>query len=73
VRGQSLSSATRTLGAAGFRKIATQTVAVTDPALDDVVVQQSPGPGSPTDPDTTIRIVVGQAVPPAVGLGQSAP
>jgi eukaryotic-like serine/threonine-protein kinase len=73
VRGQSLSSATRILGAAGFRKIATQTVAVTDPALDDVVVQQSPGPGSPTDPDTTIRIVVGQAVPPAVGLGQSAP
>jgi eukaryotic-like serine/threonine-protein kinase len=69
VRNQSLSSATQMLRAAGFTKIATQTTKVPDPALEGVVVAQSPGPGSPTDPDTTIRLVVGHAVPTALGSG----
>lgn len=73
VRHHSPSSATQILRAAGFTKIATKTVQVTDPALEGVVVQQSPDPGSPTDPDTTIRIFVGHAVPTAVGLGRSPP
>ncbi len=52
-----------TLRNSGF-KVEVQITDTQDPAYDNAVMSQSPGPGESAKPGTTVTITVGQYVPP---------
>jgi serine/threonine-protein kinase len=64
VSSQSRSGAIATLRNSGF-KVIVDTSDVQDAALDDIVLFQTPGPGTFAAPGTPVTITVGHYVPPA--------
>jgi serine/threonine-protein kinase len=64
VSSQSRSGAVATLKNSGF-KVIVNTSDVQDAALDDIVLFQTPGPGTFAAPGTPVTITVGHYVPPA--------
>jgi beta-lactam-binding protein with PASTA domain len=65
VFGATIEGATGQLNAAGLAaQVASQTVSVDDPALDQRVVMQTPAAGASVDAGSTITITVGVYTPP---------
>jgi beta-lactam-binding protein with PASTA domain/tRNA A-37 threonylcarbamoyl transferase component Bud32 len=74
VFGATIEGATGQLNAVGLAaQVASQTVAVDDPALDQRVVMQTPAAGASVDAGTTITITIGVYTPPTTTTDTTAP
>jgi serine/threonine-protein kinase len=74
VFGATVEGATGQLNAVGLAaQVASQTVSVDDPALDQRVVMQTPAAGASVDAGTTITITVGVFTPPTTTTDTTAP
>ena len=74
VFGATIEGATGQLNAVGLAaQVASQTVSVDDPALDQRVVMQTPAAGASVDAGTTITITIGVYTPPTTTTDTTAP